>query len=177
VKTATSRKRLAPSEADRVALPVQAIDLWLRGNRQRKPVDAEQSYREALRLAPGHAALLSNLAQTLDDQGRGGEALGLVTDALASAEEPAALLSAKARILERREDYYGALEAILEAAKLAPHDETLESRRKELLEKRLSQLVNEGFATWSGGKPQGLRDPVDMTPGPYISDYVIQDRG
>jgi hypothetical protein len=37
-------------------------------------------------------------------------------------------------------------------------------------------MVREGLGTWSGGKPKGTRRPVPVTPGPYVSDYIIEDR-
>ena len=55
--------------------------------------------------------------------------------------------------------------------------------REELLRKRalISQgfgwlMVREGLLSWAGGKPKGLDPLIEITPGPPISDYIIEDR-
>lgn len=40
---------------------------------------------------------------------------------------------------------------------------------------RLLSLVNEGFASWKGGKPAGSKNPVKIR-GKSISEIVIEDR-
>jgi len=53
----------------------------------------------------------------------------------------------------------------------------MELGNRAVREEHLWRLVDEGFARWSGGKPEGSNPPVTITPGPPVSDYVIQDRG
>jgi hypothetical protein len=43
-------------------------------------------------------------------------------------------------------------------------------------EKHLWRLVDDGVANWSGGKPRGSDPPIEVTPGPPISDYIIENR-
>ena len=45
-----------------------------------------------------------------------------------------------------------------------------------VLDAMLRRLTKSGFASWSGGKPKGSKRPVKLTPGPPISDYIIEDR-
>ena len=40
----------------------------------------------------------------------------------------------------------------------------------------LRRLAKKGIISWSGGKPEGLDPLVKLTPGPDVSDYVIEDR-
>ena len=49
-------------------------------------------------------------------------------------------------------------------------------RRRQILDASLWNLVKSGFASWSGGKPEGSKNPIKITPGPPVSDYLIQDR-
>ena len=44
------------------------------------------------------------------------------------------------------------------------------------IKQMLHRLVKDFCAGWAGGKPKGSKRPVKLTPGPPISDYVIQDR-
>jgi len=52
----------------------------------------------------------------------------------------------------------------------------LARRRTQIADGYIWRMVRLGLASWSGGKPQGSKNPVKVTPGPYISDYVIEDR-
>ena len=61
---------------------------------------------------------------------------------------------------------------------------TPDSPNRALLEARIGlvsdayawRMVRLGLATWSGGKPKGSNPPIPVSPGPPISDYVIEDR-
>lgn len=46
-------------------------------------------------------------------------------------------------------------------------------RAKE--DSHLLSLVNEGFASWKGGKPSGSRSPVRIK-GKTVSEIVLEDR-
>jgi hypothetical protein len=43
-------------------------------------------------------------------------------------------------------------------------------------EAALWRMVDAGKARWPGGQPHGSRHPAKLTPGPPISDYIIQER-
>ena len=58
-----------------------------------------------------------------------------------------------------------------------PDGSRLELGERALKEEYLWRLVDEGIARWNGGHPKGSKNPVRITPGPPVSDYVIQDRG
>jgi Flp pilus assembly protein TadD len=66
--------------------------------------------------------------------------------------------------------------AVEQALKLAPDDEDAKKLRRGILDAMLRRLVRSGFASWAGGKPKGSDPPIEITPGPPISDYVIEDR-
>lgn len=53
----------------------------------------------------------------------------------------------------------------------------LELGERAVKEAHLWRLVDQGIADWNGGHPKGSENPVELTPGPPVSDYVIQDRG
>ena len=52
----------------------------------------------------------------------------------------------------------------------------LRKLRTELVDHDLWTMVKAGAATWSGGKPKGSNPPIDVTPGPPISDFIHQMR-
>src|SRR5687767_11438455 len=38
------------------------------------------------------------------------------------------------------------------------------------------RMMRIGLGKWGGGKPQGANPLIEITPGPPISDYIIEDR-
>ena len=86
-------------------------------------------------------------------------------------ENPYALLS--------REELDAAWTAVVAALATTP----IGQKRNELEAKKglVSQgyawlMVRQGVANWAGGKPKGADPPIEITPGPPISDYVVEDR-
>jgi len=65
--------------------------------------------------------------------------------------------------------------AAISAEDVAQRKKT-DKRRRQILEGYLWLMVREGKAEWSGGKPKGSKHPARITPGPPISDYIIEDR-
>ena len=57
-----------------------------------------------------------------------------------------------------------------------PQSAAATGTRSRIIDLSLWDMVDSGFATWSGGKPKGSRHPVRVTPGPPISDYVHEMR-
>ena len=49
------------------------------------------------------------------------------------------------------------------------------ARRRKAAEELL-ELVEEGLASWSGGKPQGSLQPVQVR-GRLLSEMILEDRG
>ena len=56
-------------------------------------------------------------------------------------------------------------------------DPDLGHLRRTILDESLLRLVAKGFGAWSGKRPRGARNPVPISPGPPVSDFVIEDRG
>ena len=71
-----------------------------------------------------------------------------------------------------------ALERMGYVVRLKAGGVTLVSPRGEraMKEAALWRLVDDGLAHWSGGKPKGSKRPVKLTPGPSISDLIIEER-
>jgi hypothetical protein len=57
-----------------------------------------------------------------------------------------------------------------------PDDAKTIARRRALVEKELRALARKGVISWAGGKPKGSQPPIPISPGPPVSDYVIEDR-
>jgi hypothetical protein len=57
-----------------------------------------------------------------------------------------------------------------------PEHNRLELTRRMIFDGYAWRMVRLGLITWSGGKPKGSDPPIRVTPGPPISDYVIEDR-
>jgi tetratricopeptide (TPR) repeat protein len=55
-------------------------------------------------------------------------------------------------------------------------DASVAEARRAVLNAALRTLVDEGFASWSGGKPKGSKRPVKLKAGPPVSDYIIAER-
>ena len=47
---------------------------------------------------------------------------------------------------------------------------------RALDEAEIWKLVDEGFASWSGGKPKGASSPIELTPGQPMSEWIIENR-
>ncbi|MCF8079125.1 MAG: type II toxin-antitoxin system Phd/YefM family antitoxin [Desulfobacterales bacterium] len=46
---------------------------------------------------------------------------------------------------------------------------------KSLTEEKIYRLIQQGAASWSGGKPEGMSDRV-VADGASVSDAVVEDR-
>ncbi len=69
-----------------------------------------------------------------------------------------------------------ALAAINRYLALRPDDAEAKALHREVLDKVLRGLVDEGFMRGAGGKPKGMKRPVKLKPGPPISDYIVEER-
>jgi hypothetical protein len=58
----------------------------------------------------------------------------------------------------------------------ASEDPDVEYLRRRMVDDASSRLVTDGFGAWSGKRPDGAKKPVPTSPGPPVSDYVIEDR-
>ena len=80
-----------------------------------------------------------------------------------------------------REQLDAALADIVKQLEALPEDtgaqrQKAEATRRQILDGYLWLMVREGKASWSGGKPKGSKRPVKLTPGPPISDYIVEER-
>jgi tetratricopeptide (TPR) repeat protein len=48
--------------------------------------------------------------------------------------------------------------------------------RRAIVDQKLRELSDQGLGAWSGKRAQGSKNPVAVTPGPPVSDYVAEDR-
>jgi hypothetical protein len=69
-----------------------------------------------------------------------------------------------------------ALIAVDKVLELAPQNPALLSLRQQLIDAQLWALVDQGIATWSGGKPPLHKRVAKITPGPPLSDWIIENR-
>jgi len=114
----------------------------------------------------------------MNDEARRRAAQALETARQQLEERPnsvAGLRSAISSLLElgKLDDAYELIERRLASQ---PGNSTLQKLKRKILDAYLWRMVEEGLADWSGGSPKGSPNPVEITPGPPISDYVIEDR-
>jgi len=133
--------------------------------------EASREYDAALRLDPDNSYLLNNRGATLARLGRLDDALRDFDHAVALNPKNPAMLRHKAFALVELSRIKEAL-ATLEDLK----HPTVDDARKKVLRFHLQKLAKSGFASWRGGKPTGSNPRIPITPGPPVSDYVIEDR-
>jgi Flp pilus assembly protein TadD len=104
------------------------------------------------------------------------EALEHLDKARASGAADTALHSGRAIALFQLDQLKESVVAFNESLAFRPDDEVA-AMRHAALEALLWNLVDQGFASWSGGKPKGSDPPIEVTPGPPISDLIHQMRG
>jgi tetratricopeptide (TPR) repeat protein len=75
--------------------------------------------------------------------------------------------------MNRPQEAFRDIEAIQD--RMADGAEVIQ-RRHKILDACLRELVEAGFATWSGERAHGTRSPVPVTGRPPVSDYVAEDR-
>jgi Flp pilus assembly protein TadD len=161
-----------PDDPDLLAL-IGAV-LW----KMNRLEEAESQITRALSIE-ADPSKLNLLGVVLGSLGRLDEALGVFERAqlLDSDNEEVAYNGALA--LARSARFHEAIRLIdsrLSRRIRSQERRDLEVLRRDILEASLWKLVDDGFVEWSGGKPRGTNRPVRLTPGPPVSDYVIEDR-
>ena len=137
---------------------------------------ALKQFTEAHKLEPDATIVMYNLGHANQHLGRYHAAINFYRNVLTN--EP---LNYSARYnlcvsLQSAGEHESALDEVNKALEVW-EDEGFGELRSEIVHGHLVRLVKAGFASWSGRKPRGGRPPVEITPGPPVSDYVIQDRG
>jgi tetratricopeptide (TPR) repeat protein len=139
--------------------------------------EALGAFTHALELRPGDRKILVNRGLALSRLSRFEEALECFDGALADAPADADTLTLRASALSGLRRHEDALRAVNAARAIRPHDSRIRALHEAILHEVLRGLTRKGLARWSGGKPKGTSPLIPITPGPDISDYVIEDRG
>jgi Flp pilus assembly protein TadD len=119
---------------------------------------------------------LNNRATLLARVGRLDEALNDLSTALELVPEDDVALFNRSGILlamGRTHDAFRDVEALKQRL---PDSIDVAQRRREIIDASLHQLVESGLASWSGKRVQGSKNPIPITAGPPVSDYVVEDR-
>jgi hypothetical protein len=72
--------------------------------------------------------------------------------------------------------YHDAITAFDKALEMHPKSSETTYAREAALAGLLHGLVKEGTISWGGGKPKGLDEPVVLSSGPSLSDYIAENR-
>jgi len=137
--------------------------------------EAEEIVKPCLRLQPDDPSTLGLYGAILGQLGRHSESAEFLRKAFASDPSDSDIRYNLALALARLGNHKEAVTLIDELPTQRVSSE-LADLRKAIIEDQLWRLVDSGFASWSGGKPKGSRKPVKVTPGPPVSDYIIEDR-
>jgi tetratricopeptide (TPR) repeat protein len=132
-------------------------------------------FGRSLEIEPSYTTL-NNRATLLGRLGRLDEALRDVSFALAMAPDDEIASFNRSGILLAMGRHREALQDIEALERRLPDNDDVAQRRRQIVDASLRQLAESGVVLWSGQRAQGSRDPVPVTPGPPVSDYVIEDR-
>ena len=132
-------------------------------------------YDAALRSVPDDPAFLNNRGAALSRLGRDNDALAAYERVLLLSPDDPVALHNRGVALAQLGRYEEAVAAYDRALALVPDDAVIAARRT-ILDNILRGLRRSGVVSWAGGKPQGSNPPIPITPGPPVSDYVIEDR-
>ncbi len=161
------------SPTDPVVLNNKGVTLGLLG----KHDEALAAFRTAHSLAGSNEGLLlyniGHSYQHLGDYGRAAEFYR--SSARSDSSDPRVYFNL-ALVLLKLGESEDALQAVALAIDLDPGNEASLDLRRLVLQGHLRKLARRGFASWSGGKPKGSNPRIPITPGPPVSDYVIEDR-
>ena len=135
-------------------------------------LDALRAYDAALADSSQDSYLHNNRGAVLARLGRLTEALEELEAAIALNPGNPMMVRHRAFVLWElgRED-----EAVSSLKSFRGHP-IVEETRKALVEMALWRLVESGSASWSGGKPEGNEEGIEVTPGPPVSDLIHQMR-
>jgi tetratricopeptide (TPR) repeat protein len=133
-------------------------------------------YEAALEVDPSNPYLHNNRGATLSHLGRLDEAVEDFARAsnLLGRVNPVLSRNHALALAELRR-FKEAL-AVLDALGKRVHETDSAKVRRSIVEMALRDLVRSGFASWDGGKPLGSDPPIEITPGPPVSDYVHKHR-
>ena len=78
--------------------------------------------------------------------------------------------------LTREKHFKDAVRVLDQAREGREQEQDLLELRHTIVALGLWDLVRRGLISWGGGKPQGSNPPIKVTPGPPISDWIIENR-
>ena len=138
--------------------------------------DALAAYERVLLLSPDDPVALHNRGVALAQLGRYEEAVAAYDRALALVPDDAGTLANLGLALAHLGHYVKALAILNRSLEQRPGEAKVIAARRTILDNILRGLRRSGVVSWAGGKPQGSNPPIPITPGPPVSDYVIEDR-
>jgi tetratricopeptide (TPR) repeat protein len=137
--------------------------------------EALRALDASLAARPDHPETLYNRGLAKANAGENEAALRDLERAVEFNQDSPAALRVLAALQSRVGRSADALRTLDRSLGLEP-DKAAMTLRRTIVEQALWDLVHNGFATWSGGKPKGSKHPVKLTPGPPISDYIHEMR-
>lgn len=138
--------------------------------------DALAACKRTLLRNPDDSVTLYNLGVSLAQLRRYDEAVAAYDRALSFMPDDPGTLANRGLALAHLGHSAEALTALDRAIELQPDDQGLVSCRRKILQELLRGLRRRGVVSWAGGKPTGSHPRIPITPGPPVSDYVIEDR-
>lgn len=138
--------------------------------------EALECYDQALAIARDDHIAHHNRGVALAQLKRFEDAVASYDQALSYAPADAGTLANRGLALAHLGQHKEALASIDEALNVIGEDEALQGCRRKILTDLLTKLADEGVVDWAGGKPKGSDPLIKLTPGPDVSDYVIENR-
>ena len=139
---------------------------------------AADTLRKAVKLEPRDADLLNLLGAAMGSAGKLDEACRILKEARTIKPADVEILYNLAltlTLLTRYEEAFAIVEATLKKDHALRHD--LEELRQDIVDANLRRLVQKRVISWSGGKPTGPATKIELSPGPPISQWIIDSRG
>ena len=125
---------------------------------------------------PEDAVAHHNRGVALAQLGRYEDAIIAYDSALAVKPKDAGTLANKGLALAHMGRLEDALNTLDKALRKRGANPNVRAARATIVGEILRGLRRKGLITWAGGKPKGSEQPLALTPGPDVSDYVIEDR-
>ena len=137
--------------------------------------EALADFDRVLMARPDDAVGNHNRGVALAQLGQYEEAVSAYDRALTAAPEDAGTLANKGLAFAHMDRLEEAL-SFLNQANAREFKKETAAARTTILGELLRRLNDDDLISWAGGKPKGSADPVQLTSGPDISEYLVEDR-